>query len=180
MKKKLIILLVFLSTSLSVFSQIDPNSDNPAVHQNSRSGFLNTTEINFAFGLADIEPDYSRHFVGMTSVFGLGIIRNLDGGIGAGISFYNGGMLFPLYLDLRYSFNFGRISTYGFGDGGLLFDFTDSEGENRLFINPGAGISYHFSNKLTGNIGAGLFLQTTKDKSHDSFINFKLGITYEL
>ncbi len=178
MKKLLVILLVFFSASTLIVGQTRVDNKKYSVVLNSRPGLMNITEINVGFGLGDTSTDYSKRFLGLTSILGIGITRYFHGGIGTGISFYNGGLLVPLYLDLRYIFNFGKISAYAFGDGGLLLNFAESDGKTKIFINPGAGLTYPIYDNLTANLGAGLFLQSVKDQSRDSFINFKLGITY--
>ena len=146
--------------------------------QSSISGLMNITELNVGFGLGDTDADFAKRFLGVTSVLGYGITKNLHCGIGAGLSFYNGGMLVPLFIDIRYMIDFGKISAYAFGDGGLLFNFSESDDENRFLLNPGVGIQYPIGNKLSANLGAGLFMQTAKDKTRDSFVNLKIGITY--
>jgi hypothetical protein len=139
---------------------------------------VNITEFNSGFGLGDIEADYAKQFLGLTSLLGYGITKNLQIGIGSGLSFYNGGMLVPLFLDLRYLISFGKISTFAFGDAGLLFNLSKSDYENKILLNPGVGIKYPIGSKLSANLCIGLFMQTTKEKERDSFVNFKLGITY--
>jgi hypothetical protein len=136
--------------------------------------------MNLVFGLGDKSPTYSKQFFGLTTIFGLGITRNLLGGIGSGVSFYNEGAMFPLYLDFRYNFNFGKTTVYAFGDGGLFFNISKSDDGPKFFINPGAGLMYTIRNNLYANMGAGLFLQTRDNQSRDSFVNFKIEATYIL
>lgn len=179
MKKLIVILLVFFIASSPSFCQKRTNSGRPAGSLNFKPGLLNITELNVGFGLGDTEADYAKKFYGLTSVLGYGITKNLNAGIGTGLSFYNGGMLVPLFLDLRGIVNLGKISAYAFGDGGLLLNFSGSDYGNKIFLNPGLGIQFPFGSNLSGNLGAGLFVQMTKDnKEHDSFINLKLGIGY--
>lgn len=179
MKKLIVFLLVFFIASSPDFCQKQTNSHKSSVSLNFKPGLLNITELNIGFGLGDTQADYAKSFYGLTSVIGYGITKNLNAGIGSGLSFYNGGMLVPLFLDLRGIINLGKISAYAFGDGGLLFNFSESNYGNKILLNPGLGIQFPFGEKLFGNLGAGLFLQTTKGKEeHDSFINLKVGITY--
>lgn len=180
MKKLFVILLVLLSSSKMVAGQTGAHNEKFTDVQNSKPGLMNITELNVGFGLGDTNTDFAKRFFGLTSVLGYGITRNLHSGIGAGLSFYNGGTLVPLFLDLRYFINFGKISAYAFGDGGLLFNLAKETGSLRMFVNPGAGLRFKISKDLDANFGAGLFLQTKKDQSRDSFVNFKLGMTYLL
>jgi len=177
MKKLFVILLVLLFSSKMILGQASDHNEKFTDVQNSRPGLLNITELNVGFGLGDTNTDFAKRFVGMTSVLGYGITRNLHGGIGAGISLYNGGTLVPLYLDLRFNINFGKISAYAFGDGGLLFSVSKSDNENEILLNPGVGIKYPIGNNLSANLGIGLLMQITNE-SHDSFVNLKLGMTY--
>jgi hypothetical protein len=179
MKKTVTILFLSLLVTKLLISQTGSVSNKYSVVQSFKPGLINITELHAGFGMGDTNADYSKSFYGFTSVLGYGITKNINLGIGAGLSFYNGGMLVPFFLDLRGILNFGKLSGYAFGDGGLLFDFSDSDYGNKILINPGIGIKFPLGNKLYGNLGTGLLIQTTKDREmHDSFINLKLGMTY--
>ena len=178
MKNLVVVLLAILFSTKLITGQTNGHNEGFAGIQNSRPGLMNITELNVGFGLGETDADFAKRFFGLTSVLGYGITRNLHGGIGAGLSFYNGGTLVPLFLDLRYFINFEKISVYAFGDGGLLFNISNSDDEIRYLLNPGLGLKYPIGDNLSANLGAGLFMQATKDKTHDSFVNLKLGITY--
>lgn len=172
-----LLLLCFFSNIINGLHSLPV--DSPDGDKKVSPGLFNITEINAGFGLGDTDVDYSKSFYGLSSVLGYGISKNVYVGIGAGLSFYDGGMLVPLFLDLRGIISFGKISGYAFGDGGILFNFSESDYEDRILLNPGIGIMFPLSNKLSGNIGTGLLVQTTKDRErHDSFVNLKVGITY--
>jgi hypothetical protein len=179
MKKIAVMLLAFLFTTELLIGQISAQDEEFSVIQSFRPGLISISELNFGFGLGNTDADYAKRFFGLTSILGYGITKNLQAGIGAGLSFYNGGTLVPFFLDLRFIINLGKISAYAFGDGGLLFSFSESDYENNILLNPGVGINYQLGTKLTANLGAGLLSQTSKDKEHDSFVNLKLGITYK-
>lgn len=178
--KKFVALLVSTLLSLNLLvCQTESLQEKPLLVKNFRPGLINFTELNYGFGLGDVNDDYSKSFVGLTTVLGYTLTKNIDIGVGTGFSYYNGGMLFPVFLDFRGMLNFRKLSAFFFGDGGFVLNFSDSDYENRILLNPGIGIKFPITNKLSGNIGGGLFIQTTKDREkHDSFINFKLGITY--
>lgn len=178
MKKLVVVLLAFLFIVQLIIGQTDAQSQKPTIIQNNRPGLMNITELNVGFGLGDTDADFAKRFLGVTSVLGYGLTKNLHGGIGAGISFYNGGTLVPLFLDLRYMINFGKISAYALGDGGLLFNVSKSDDEYKILLNPGVGLKYPIGNNLSANLGAGLLMQFKKDKAHDSFVNLKMGVTY--
>lgn len=178
MKKLLVMLVIFVFASILIFGQADSSMLKFSFASISKSGIYNTTEMNFGVGLGDTNADYSKSFFGVTGGVGLGIFRNLLCGIGTGVFFYNGGTLIPIYLDIRYFLEFGKISAYAFSAGGLLLNISGSNDGTRLLLNPGLGIKYHLGNKISANIGAGVLIQTIKDKERDSFFNFKLGIIY--
>ena len=144
----------------------------------SKNRIIWNTELNAGLGLSITNTDYSDHFFGLTSVLGYGITKDFQGGVGTGISFYNGGVIFPVFLDFRYFHNFGKMSVFPFGDGGLLFNFPDSKWNEGLFVNPGLGVRRLISEKLAASLGVGLFVQKRPDDLRDSFINAKLGINY--
>ena len=178
MKKFSLVLITIVFAAKLITGQTNGHNERFAGIQNSRPGLMNITELNAGFGLGDTDADYAKRFIGLTSILGYGITRNLSAGIGAGLSFYNGGTLVPLFIDLRYIISLGKISAYAFGDGGLLFNTSNSDDEIRYLLNPGLGLKYPIGDNLSANLGAGLFMQATRDKAHDSFVNFKLGVTY--
>jgi|WetSurSiteA1Bulk_404760.scaffolds.fasta_scaffold55070_2 hypothetical protein len=178
MKNLILLVFIFLSIPLIVNCQTDSINLKSSDETISRSRLYNITEMNFGFGLGDTNADYSKSLIGLTSSIDFGIVRNLLGGIGTGISFYNGGTLIPIYLDLRYFLNLGKISIYGSGDGGLLLNLSEIESDPKIFINPSVGFVYPLRENLKANMSVGLFSQTNSNNSHDSFINFKLGMTY--
>jgi len=179
MKKLLTVLFSSLLSLNLLISQTNGVKERPPKLRNFRPEILNITELNFGFGLGDVKEDYSKGFVGLTSVLGYTITKNINIGFGTGFSSYNGGMLFPVFLDLRGMLNFGKLSAYFFGDGGLILNFSDTDYENRIMLNPGIGLKFSLTEKLSGNVGGGLLIQTTPDRGkHDSFINLKLGLTY--
>lgn len=137
------------------------------------SGYFNNTDIGAAIGLKIRSVPYSHHFYGINMINGYVINRHFMTGIGVGLNAYNGGMMAPLYLDLRYNFRKTGFRPYVFADAGLLLVFDDMD-EPGLFINPGAGVFRNITDRLAVNLGAGFFVQRTPVKA--SFINFKLGL----
>lgn len=86
-----------------------------ATRSNVTGGFkprlINITELNGGIGYYVLDRDYTKRFINLTSIFGAGLAKNFTGGIGAGVSLYDDGALFPLlqtfgiisYLDKRKS-----------------------------------------------------------------------------
>jgi hypothetical protein len=173
---KLIIILVMITQiikSQTVIEQIVINNELVSKHR-----LILNTEINSGLGLLTTDTDFSNHFFGLTSGFRYGITKDFQGGLGAGLSFYNGGLLVPVYIDLRYFLNIGKMSLYPFGDAGLLLNFPDSKWNEGLFVNPGIGVRRLISDKLAISLGFGLFVQKRPEDLRDSFINAKFGISF--
>jgi len=137
------------------------------------SGYINITEIGGGFGLGEVAADYTAHFAGISTINGYVINRHFVTGLGLGINAYNGGLMAPVYLDLRYNFNERRFTPFIFGDGGILVNFEDGPG---LFLNPGIGIYGKIKDKLGISLSSGLFVQRTPNLA--SFINVKLGVFF--
>ena len=179
MKRLLFLLLciVVLSGSSGLLCQKIDLSKMPVTTLNTYPGFVTINELHFGIGLGITSVPYSKSFFGFTTVNGYQIHKNFVAGIGTGLSFYNGGLLVPLFLDFRYRFNIAPLTPYVFADGGFLLKFSDFKG-TKLFVNPGIGVRYSFSPKFAVNLGSGLLIQKG-GVAGDSFIDFKAGITYK-
>ena len=140
---------------------------------------MNITELNAGIGIYQSDRDYAKSVINLTSILGLGLTSNMTGGIGVGVSLYNGGTLVPLFADFRYFFNLGKTRFFVFGDGGILLNSAKTDGGIKYLVSPGAGVTLPVSNKLSVNLGAFLFTQFgQKEYGHDSFANLKAGMTY--
>lgn len=177
--------LVSVTLFLLMFSMLNCYSQAHIHHQpdrrgisNTRPGLLNITEINGGAGLFSTDTDYSKGFVGLTDIVGIGFLKNFSAGIGAGISIYNGGKLLPVMADLRYFINLKKLKIYVSGDGGILLNLTDKEEGRRYFVNPALGLQFPVSKRTALNFGGGLFTQFRKGNARDSFVNAKAGLTY--
>lgn len=177
MKRLIFLSLAILLTSALLNGQDRVVGNKPYSTLNSNAGFITINELTMGIGLGDVSVPYSKSFFGITSVNGYLINKSFLIGIGAGLTFYNGGMLAPLFLDFRYSFNTSPLTPYVFADGGLLINFSDFGG-TKMFINPGGGVRYTFSRKIAVNLGVG-FLAQSGGASRDTFINIKAGVVYK-
>lgn len=177
MKRKLSIIILIISTVTVISAQdmVDPNR--PGTLLNNNPGFITINELHFGIGLGTTNVPYSKSFFGFTTINGYQINKNFVAAAGTGLSFYNGGMLVPLFLDFRFRFNISQITPYLFGDGGFLLNPSDLN-STKLFINPGLGIRYSFSKNLAANLGGGFLIQTGGG-TRDTFINIKMGVTYK-
>ena len=179
--KKLILISLFVfevASSLS-YSQVKSNSTGSILFGNSRPGLMNITEINVGIGLYGINEDYAKRVVNLTSILGIGLTKNLTGGIGVGVSLYNGGTIVPLFADFRYFFNLGKTRFFVLGEGGIFLNSINGDDVPKYLVSPGAGVMLPVTKSLSINLGAALFSQFRQSlNDHDSFANIKLGMTY--
>jgi hypothetical protein len=176
------IFLFFIS--FTVFSQHGKIRQS-SITFNPNSGYINTTELQTAFGIGENNVPFGRYFIGVTNTSGYQIslknsmvTKKIQGGVGTGLLIYNGGALLPLFLDFRFIWSERTLTPFIFATGGGLIHFSDFNRESRLFINPGAGARYSISEKLAVNAGAGLLIQTATYR-RDSFLNFKIGLCFK-
>ena len=78
---------------------VDPNR--PGTLLNNNPGLITINELHFGIGLGITNVPYSKSFFGFTTINGYQINKNFVAAAGTGLSFYNGGMLVPLFLDFR-------------------------------------------------------------------------------
>jgi hypothetical protein len=180
MKKLIFISFLFFAavTSLS-YGQLKSDSTGSIRNGNSRQGLMNITELNAGIGLYKINEDYAKSAVSLTSILGIGLTRNLTGGIGVGLSIYNGGSLVPLFADFRYFFDLGKTRLFVLGEGGIFLNSNKIDNVPKYLVSPGVGLVLPVSNNLSVNLGAALFTQFRESlNNHDSFANIKLGMTF--
>lgn len=174
MKTKLSILLL-LSVITGAYAQPDQKvARSPKVSYDWRPGFISITELTGAIGLADTESELSRYYYGITTVAGYQFTRNMKAGAGAGVHFHNDGNLFPLFLDMRYSFNASELVPFFAGAGGIMLDFSELD-DTRVFINPSVGVRYVAASRRAVTFSTGLMVTTGGPQARKSFINFRLG-----
>jgi hypothetical protein len=177
MKKSLLLIILFAGITATAVAQEFVTPNKPYTVLSSNPGFISINELSYGFGLGDVSVPYSKSFFEFTSIAGYQVTRNFVAGAGTGVSFYNGGLLVPLFLDFRWVFYIGKITPYLYGDGGLRFNLADFGG-TKLFINPGIGARYVFSRKVAVNLSGG-FLFQSGGASRDSFISIKGGVVYK-
>jgi hypothetical protein len=141
------------------------------------SGFFNNTNITGAYGLKDVSVPYSKYFYGGHTINGYVINRHFMTGIGVGLQAFNdGGLMAPLFLDMRYTVGRNKFQPYLFADGGLLLNF-DAIDLPSLFITPGIGFMQKLGGHFAFNVGAGYHMQKDNSLRH-SFVNLNMGIVY--
>jgi len=133
-------------------------------------------ELTGGIGLHRNSYPYSKHFFGFTSVTAYQLNSNFMAGAGVGLSFYDAGLMIPLFLDFRYSFMSRPFSPYIYADGGLNIQVSDLN-ETKLFINPGAGARYSFGRKIAANGSVGILSQMDGN-NRASFLTVKIGGVY--
>lgn len=177
MKRKFSLLFFFLITTVIATAQYKVLPNRPFTTLNTAPGFVTINEATFGLGLSGMTYPFSKHFIGITSVNGYQVNKNIFLGGGIGIYFYESGALVPLFFDFRYSFYISNITPYLFGDGGLLLNFSDLN-TTKLFINPGLGARYAISRSFALNLGAGVLAQVD-GTVRESFFNLKFGVVFK-
>ena len=186
MRRTLFILIFFTSVSVT-YGQYSAFSAHHSFRYEATPGFVNITELNGAFGLvnageenAPYEPEsvYSKYYFGLTNIFGYQIDRNFFGGIGVGYLHYEGGDLFPVFLEYKYNIYLKRFSPYFYADGGGMVHLTEFYDKSKIFVNPGVGISRTLSSNFDINLSAGYMIQARTTLTRVTFLNFKLGISW--
>ncbi len=173
MRTKLTLLLLLISIT-GVYAQRLAKS--PKVNYDWRPGFVSITELNGAIGLGQTTDELSGYYYGITSIAAYQFSRNIKAGAGAGVQFYNGGTLFPLFADLRLNMNSNEFVPFIEGAGGLLLNFRDIIEETRVFLNPMIGGRYVAANRTAISFSTGLMVSTGGPGERKSYINFKLGV----
>ena len=172
----LIFLVVFLATAAG--QPRDKIAKTPKINYDWRPGFVSNTELTGAFGIGLTNDGLSKYYYGITSLAGYQFTRNIKAGGGLGAHFHEEGTLFPLYLDIRYSFNAQEIVPFFAGAGGIMLDFNELN-NTRVFINPSAGLKYVATNRVGVTFSTGLMVTTGGPSARKSFINFKLGLEFK-
>ena len=168
----IIAVLAMVNGYVAAQDMVIPNK--PYSSMNSGPGYITNNEFTSGIGLGDVSEPYSKSFFGFNTIHGYQVNRYFVISAGAGVSFYNGGTLIPVFMDIRYRILVNLFTPYIFGDGGFLFNLN---GEPRMFLNPGVGLRYALNDKLGVTLGAGCFIQT--GETQDSFVNIKLGIVFK-
>lgn len=186
-KAIILFLCIPLWTHSNAYAQISYCSGISSLTTNPNSGFSNITEIHYGAGLGKTTSgEYARQYYGFTSIFGYRLNihrvrkdRSINAGIGTGAFIYEAGMLVPLFLDIRYSLDFMKLSPFIFEDGGGLIKVDNPIDGSQMFINLGAGISRNISRHMAITLGGGLMMQMSVTNARDSFVNMRLGIMFK-
>ena len=175
MRKIQTLILLVLSMGTILAQPDERIAKLPKINYDWRPGFVSITELTGAIGLADTQSELSKYYYGITTVAGYQFTRNIKAGGGVGVHIHNDGALFPVYLDIRYSFNAQSIVPFFAGAGGIALDFSELD-YTRIFINPSAGLKYVAANRTAISFSTGLIVTTGGPNARKSFINFKLGL----
>ncbi len=156
----------------------DKIASTPALNYDWQPGFINITELNGGIGLGLIDASFSRYYFGITTVNGYQFTRNIKAGVGVGVQAHNGGTLFPLYIDARYSFSSQELVPFFAAAGGVALSFRDLNSGSRIFINPSAGLKWVAANRTGISFSTGLMI-TSGGGFRDSFVNVKIGVEFK-
>jgi hypothetical protein len=175
MKIRLFLLLLVVPSVVAVSQPNQRLARTPKVTYDWQPGFVSITELTGAIGLSATVSDLSRYYYGITTVAGYQFTRNVKAGLGAGVHVHNEGMLFPLYLDARYSLSAQDVMPFFAAAGGIAID-TEMLDNTRIFINPSVGVRYVAAKKTGITFSTGLMVTTGGPNARKSFVNFKLGL----
>jgi hypothetical protein len=174
MNRTLLLFSIFLLVSFTASAQGRVSPNKPIKKLSTETGYITINELTGGAGLGLVTTPLSKYFFGFTTIHGYQVNESFVVAGGTGFSAYNGGNLVPFFMDFRYRFMISTFTPYVVGDGGLLFN---TAGSTKLFINPAVGVRYTINRKFGANFSTGLFVQTG-DGVRDSYINFKLGVTF--
>ena len=172
----LLLLTIFAATAAG-----QPDQDvakSPALFVDWRPGFISTTEIIGGPGLNLTNERYSKYYYGVTTIAGYQFTRNIKAGVGLGVQKHNDGVLFPLFIDARYSFNAQKFVPFIAAAGGLTLGFKDQAFTPWIFINPSVGIKWVVANR-TGLSFSGGLMTMSGGAGRNSFASFKLGVEFK-
>ncbi len=148
-------------------------------------GWYNITEVQYGFGLAEIDVPFSHHYVGVSTAFGYLFGGKLGLGGGLGYNQYNDGYTMPLFADVRYLMGKQRVKFFAAGDGGFYFNFKNFKDYSRVFANPSLGIIVPLAKSTNLSFSAGLLTMWDRDVLNnsgagyrDSYVNMKLGLLF--
>lgn len=148
-------------------------------------GFYNLTELQYGFGLAEIDVPFSNHYMGISTINGYMFGGGLGLGVGVGYNQYNDGYTVPLFGDIRYIMGKQRIKFFAAGEGGFLFNFENFKDYSRVFANPSLGILVPLTANTRLSFSAGLLTMWDRDLLNnsgagyrDSYVNMKLGLLF--
>lgn len=177
--KRAIVILIILASAVRMHAQSQIPTSDRILQSDRKNGFFNSTDINGGIGLGKTEASYSKYFVGLSTVTGYQFARMMKAGIGLGVSSFNGGMLFPAYAHVRYSFNTNSIVPFLYVDGGYLFSFKDFSNESRPFVDAGAGVRFLVREQFSVNLSGGLFQHFGGIDIKSTFVNIRAGVEFK-
>jgi|WetSurMetagenome_2_1015567.scaffolds.fasta_scaffold64951_2 hypothetical protein len=170
------LVLVFLFATWCSGSAQKSSRYKMAMKYEDVSGFCDIVEISGGLGLGHTAHDYTGSYAGIGNVLGYVIDHHFIIGLGVAANAYNGGALFPIYLDIRYRFRKREFTPFLYADGGGLINANDFL-NYALFINPGIGVIKRINNNSAFTMSIGFFTQSVAD-NNSSFINVKLGVIF--
>lgn len=175
MKTILTLLLLTIFAASAAGQPDDKVAKTPRLNYDWQPGFVSITELTAAPGIGLTNEPYAKYYFGISTVAGYQFTRNIKAGLGAGVNFHNGGTLFPVFVDARYSFSAQEFVPFIAASGGVALDFPLPN--TNLFINPSVGIKWIAVNKLSLFFAAGVMTMVGPgDALRDSFISLKLGL----
>ena len=177
MKRTFILGSLILLSLWTLQAQVTGSDRRPFTFAHPHRGWFSLAEMRGGYGLGDVSVPYSHYNIGLTGQIGYQLYKNFTAGGGLGLSYYNGGLLAPLFLDFRYYFFPNGISPFLLADGGFLLNFSNFS-DTKIYLSPAVGIRFPIEKNHSLNLSLGLHVQSAGG-SRDSFVNFKAGWYYK-
>ncbi len=173
MKKISVLAIFFILAVFCAHGQMGKKK--PVITVTYEPGYVNIIEMGPGLGLLDVEADYSRYVFSLTSVNGYLINKTFLTGIGAGLNIYNGGVMIPLFVDIRYTLKNGVYEPFILMDQGLLLSVNDMANNTALFVNPGIGFRTVLSGRMAFYVNTGLMVEMSPGIGRSSFLTVRVG-----
>lgn len=170
-----LLLIVFIGTAAG--QPGNRIAKTPKLNYDWRPGFISITELTGAIGLSETSVPYSDYYYGITTMAGYQFTRNIKAGAGLGVQTYKEGVLFPLFIDARYSFSAQQVVPFISASGGLLLKPGEIV-DTWVYINPSVGVRYVAGKKFGISFSAGV-ITSSGESNRNSFVNFKLGFEFK-
>jgi hypothetical protein len=178
MKTTLALLFLVLSTGIVSAQPGERVAPTPALNYDWRQGFVSITELTGGPGIGTTDVPYARYYFGINTMAGYQFTRNIKAGLGAGIHRHNEETMFPVYGDVRFSFNANEFVPFIAAIGGVALNLNEPDSRIWMYINPAAGVKWVVANRTGVSLSAGLMSMSGGGTRH-SFINFRLGVEFK-
>lgn len=178
MKTNLVFLFLMLSAGVALAQPDERVAPTPALNYDWRPGFVSITELTGGPGLGTTDVPLARYYFGINTMAGYQFTRNIKAGLGVGLHRHNDETMYPVYGDVRFSFNASEFVPFITAIGGVALNFSEPENRIWMYINPAAGVKWVAAERTGVSLSAGVMSMSGGGTRH-SFINFRLGVEFK-